>query len=107
MVILRSRSYNAFVGGKQVRLVDDNTLATTLCSNESFWLPVSFMESAFGISCQGETTYNHYGVEYVKADELVKASGRNVTVLSDGSVIISAEPITDEATVRILSRVLS
>ena len=107
MVILRSRSYNAFVGGKQVRLVDDNTMAVTLCSNESFWLPVAFVESTFGISCDGETTYNHYGVTYVKADDLIRAAGKVVTVTSDGSVIISTTPITDDATLRILSRALS
>ena len=107
MVILRSRSYNAFVGGKQVRLVDDNTMAVTLCSGDAFWLPATFVEQVFDVSCEGETTYNHYGVTYVKADGLIKAAGKTVTVLQDGSVIISDAPITDEATLRILSRVLS
>lgn len=107
MVVLRSRSYNAFVGGKQVRLVEDNTLATTLCSNEDFWLPVSFMEAALGISCEGQTTYNHYGVTYVKADELVETTGKVITVLSEGVIIIANEAVTDEATLRILYRALS
>ncbi|MBO5041647.1 MAG: hypothetical protein J6D87_01655 [Clostridia bacterium] len=107
MVILRSRSYNAFVGKKQVRLVEDNTMAVTLCSNEAFWLPVAFVESTFGISCEGQTTYNHYGVTYVQADALIRAAGKTVTVMHEGTVIISDAPIEGEETLRILSRVLS
>ncbi|MBE6585195.1 MAG: hypothetical protein E7645_01565 [Ruminococcaceae bacterium] len=107
MIVLRSRSYNAFVGQKQVRLIEDNTLATLLCSNEAFWLPVSFVENVLGISCEGETTYNHYGVTYVKADELVAAAGKAVTICENGMVIIANEKVTDEATLRILHRALS
>ena len=106
MVVLKSRSYNAFVGGKSVRLVEDNTLGVLLASNEEIYLPVSFLES-LGYSCAGETTYNHYGMQYVKANAVIGAAGKQITLTAEGLVVIADELITDEDSLRILYRALS
>jgi hypothetical protein len=107
MVVLKSRSYNAFVGGKQVRLVEDNTCGVLFASGEDIWLPVDFLKSALGIDAAGETTYNHYGIAYVKATDLVKNAGKVITVTSDGLVVIADTAITDENDLGILHRALS
>ena len=107
MVVLKSRSYNAFVGGKQVRLVEDNTNGVLLASGNDIWLPVDFLKSALGIDASGETTYNHYGITYVKATDLVKGAGKVITVTPDGLVIIAEQEITHENDLGILHRALS
>ena len=106
MVVLKSRSYNAFVGGKAVRLVEDNTNGVLLASDREIYLPVSFLQS-LGYSCQGADTYNHYGMQYVMANRIIEAAGKKITVTSEGLVVIADELITDEATLRILYRSLS
>ncbi len=107
MVVLKSRSYNAFVEGKQVRLVEDNTNGVLLASGGDIWLPVAFLESALGIKAEGETTYNHYGIPYVKATDLVKNAGKVITVTPDGLVVIADTAVTDENDLGILDRALS
>ncbi len=106
LVVLKSRSYNAFVGGRSVRLVEDNTNGVTLASGNDVWLPVSFLKSALGIDATGETV-DHYGIAYVKATELIEATGKTITVTSDGLIVISAEAITDENDLRALYRALT
>ena len=105
MVVLKSRSYNAYVGGKEVRLVQDNTLGVLLASDSALYLPVSFLES-IGIHCAGAQTVNHYGMQYVQANDLIAAAGKQITQTPDGLVIIADSPITDEDTLRILYRSL-
>ena len=112
MIVLKSNSYNAFVGGKQVRIVEDNTKGVLLASGYDIWLPVEFLKSTLGIDAQGidaagETTYNHYGITYVKATDLVKAAGKVITVTPDGLVIIADQAITDENDLGVLYRALS
>ena len=107
MVVLKSRSYNAFVGGKQVRLVEDNTNGVLLASGNDIWLPVDFLKSALGIDASGETTYNHYGITYVKATDLVKGAGKVITMTPDGLVVIAEQEITHENDLGILHRALS
>ena len=107
MIVLKSNSYNAFVGGQQVRLVNDNTKAVTFASGNDIWLPVDFLKSALGIDAAGETTYNHYGVTYVKATDPVKAAGKTITVTSDGLVVIADQAIQSESDLRTLYRALS
>ena len=106
MVVLKSRSYNAFVGGKSVRLVEDNTLGVLLASDTAFYLPVSFLE-CLGYSCDGAQIYNHYGMQYVYANDIIKAAGKQITITQDGLVILASDQITDEDTLRILYRSLS
>ncbi len=106
MIVLKSRSYNAFVGGKSTRLVEDNTLGVLLASNDAIYLPVSFLES-LGFSCQGQTAFNHYGMQYVKANEIIEVAGKQITLTAEGLVVIADELITDEDTLRILYRSLS
>ena len=106
MVVLKSRSYNAFVGGKSVRLVEDNTLGVLLASDTALYLPVSFLES-LGYSCAGAQTYNHYGMTYVCANDIITSAGKHITVTQDGLVIIASDTVTDEDTLRILYRSLS
>ena len=105
MVVLKSRSYNAYVGGKEVRLVEDNTLGVLLASDSAIYLPVSFLES-IGISCTGAQTVHHYGMQYVQANDPIAAAGKQITQTPDGLVIIADELITDEDTLRILYRAL-
>ena len=107
MIVLKSRSYNAFVGGKQVRLVNDNTNGVLLASGHDIWLPVEFLKSVLGIDAGGETTYNHYGMTYVKATDLVKNAGKVITVTPDGLVIIADTEITSENDLGLLHRALS
>jgi hypothetical protein len=107
MIVLKSRSYNAFVGGKMVRLVDDNTNGVLLASGNDIWLPVEFLKSALNIDAAGETTYNHYGITYVKATELVRNAGKVITVTPDGLVIIADGAITNESDLELLHRALS
>ncbi len=106
LVVLKSRSYNAFVGGKAVRLVEDNTNGVLLASGETFYLPVAFLAS-IGINAAGAETYDHYGIPYVRADELVKSAGKTVTLTPDGLVIIADAAVTNERDLRTLYRALS
>ena len=105
MVVLKSRSYNTYVGGKQVRLVENNTLGVLLASDSAIYLPVSFLEG-IGISCTGAQTVNHYGMQYVQANDLILAAGKQITQTPDGLVIIADQLITNEDTLRILYRSL-
>ena len=107
LIVLKSRSYNAFVNGQMVRLVEDNTNGVLLASGNDIWLPVSFLETVLGISAEGETTYNHYGVLYVKATDLVKKAGKVITITSDGLVVIGDSEITDLNDLGMLYRALT
>lgn len=107
MVVLKSGSYNAYLNGKNVRLVESNTKATLICSDTAFWLPVDFVETTLDISCKGQDVYNHYGVDYVRADEVIAAAGKAITIYPQGMVIISDEPVTDIQILRTLYRSLS
>ena len=107
MVVLKSRSYNAFVGGKQVRLVEDNTNGVLLASGSDIWLPVEFLKSSLGIDAGSETPVDHYGIPYVKATELVKNAGKVITVTPDGLVVIADSEITNQNDLELLNRALS
>ena len=107
MVVIKSMSYNAYVGGQQIRLVENNTKATAICSDTAFWLPVDFVENTLNISCKGQDVYNHYGVDYVRADEVVVAAGKVVTIYAQGMVVIADAEITDWQVLRTLYRALS
>jgi len=78
-----------------------------LASGTNIWLPVDFLHSALGIDATGETTYNHYGISYVKATELIRNAGKALTVTPDGLVIIADSEITSENDLGILYRALS
>jgi hypothetical protein len=106
MVVLKVNSYNAYVNGNMVRLVDDNTKGVLLASGDRVWLPTSFLKDVFGISAEGETTYNHYGIEYVEATDLLADAGKLLTVTSDGLVVVSYYAVTDEAVLTALYRSL-
>ena len=101
MAVFKVNGYNAYIGGKQVRLIDTNTKATLLASGHEFWLPVSVLKQ-IGVDCKDLPLLDHYGVEYVKADEAVKASGKAVTVYSRGLVVISDKAVTDTEALDIL-----
>ncbi len=105
LVVLKANSYNAFVGGKQVRLVADNTKAVALASGNDVWLPVSFLASALGI--KAEAAYDHYGVGYVKATDLITAAGKVITTTPDGLIVIADTALTDEDDLCTLYRSLS
>jgi uncharacterized ubiquitin-like protein YukD len=107
MVVLKSRSYNAYVNGQMVRLVDKNTNGVLLASGERIWLPVDFLQETFGISVGDAETVNHYGIQYVEATELLKGAGKVITVCSNGLVVVSDAKITDESTLRVLYRSLT
>ncbi len=98
MIVLKANGYNAFVKGKQVMLVSNSTKATLLASGYDFYLPVSFIERTLRVSCDGQKIYDHYGIKYIKANDLVESSGKKVTVTSDGLIVISNESVTDRRT---------
>ncbi len=107
MIVLKANSYNAFVKGKQIMLIQNSTKATLLASGYEFYLPASFVEHRLGINCEGQKTYDHYGIKYVKADSLIEAAGKKVTVTSDGLLIIANEKILDRKTLDALYNALS
>ncbi len=94
MAVFKANGYNAYINGEQVRLEKYNTKATLLASGKEFYLPVSTMEK-LGISTEGLTEYDHYGVKYVKADEAVKSAGKVVTTTKTGLLVIADKEITD------------
>ncbi|MBQ7699744.1 MAG: hypothetical protein IJT49_05325 [Clostridia bacterium] len=94
MAVFKVNGYNAFINGRSVRLNGNNTKAVLVASGYEFYLPVSTLES-LGITCTDEIKYNHYGVQYVRADQLIKNSGKAVTITPDGLLVISNSKITD------------
>ncbi len=105
MVVVKANGYNAYVGGKEVRLVEDHTKGVALASGYDLWLPADFVASVWKIDIPAEKI-NHYGVDYVKADELIEGIGKTLTFTTDGLVVIADKPITDESLLYSLYRAL-
>ncbi len=101
MAVFKANGYNAYIGGKQVRLVRSNTKATLLASGHEFWLPASVL-TQIGVDCKDLPVLDHYGVLYVKADEAVKAAGKTVTITPKGLLIIADKAVTDPEALDIL-----
>ena len=106
MIVLKAGSYNAFAGGKQVRVDASSTKAVLLGRGEQFYLPKTFVEQVIGVSCEGLDTYDHYGITYVMASEAITAAGKSITVSADGLVVIASAPMEDEAVLTTLYRAL-
>lgn len=110
ITVLKSRSYNSYIDGKCVRIVDDNTNGVLFASGLDIWLPVSFLEKKLGISCLGAESVNHYGIDYVKANEYIEKAGKLITVTDYGLVVITdkSDNISlDDKTLRVLYRALN
>ena len=105
MAVFKVNGYNAFIRGKQIRL-GESTKTTLLASGHDFYLPKALLTDVLGISCDGETEYDHYGVKYVKANGPVEKSGKAVTLTTDGLVVISNEKVTDTSALDTLYRSL-
>ena len=105
MAVFKVNGYNAFIKGKEYR-IGESTKATLLASGKEFYLPEALLTDILGISCDGETEYDHYGVKYVKANGPVEKSGKVVTITTDGLLIIANEKVTDEAVLDTLYRSL-
>lgn len=105
MAVFKANGYNAYINGKQVR-IGDSTKDTLLATGYDFYLPKAFLTDVLGITCDGETEYNHYGTTYVKANAPVEKSGKTVTVTADGLLVIANEKITDEKVLDTLYRSL-
>ena len=105
MIVLKAGSYNAFAGGKQVRLDASSTKAVLMGFGSEFYLPKAFVETVVGVSCEGLTTYDHYGITYVMAAEAIAAAGKTITVSEDGLVVIASAPV-DKSALTILYRAL-
>ena len=106
MIVLKAGSYNAFVGGQQVRLDASSTKAVLLGRGEAYYLPKAFVEEVIGVSCEGLETYDHYGITYVMPAEVIQAAGKSVTISADGLVVISMSPIQDTSILTTLYRAL-
>lgn len=106
MVVLKVNSYNAYVGGKEVRLVANNTKGVAIASGYDLWLPAEFVTSVLGIDVPAAEKINHYGLDYIKADELIEGAGKTITVTTDGLVVIADEAVTDESLLYTLYRAL-
>ncbi len=99
LVALKAGSYFALVGGKQVRLDASSTKATFFGDAEHLYLPLDFAAKTLGLSVDGLTTYNHYGVTYVDAKAAIEASGRTISS-QNGLLVLADRPLTpDELTV--------
>jgi hypothetical protein len=99
-------SYNAFAGGKQVRLDASSTKAVLMGRGNEFYLPKAFVETVIGVSCEGLTTYDHYGITYVMPAEAIAAAGKAITVADDGLVVISSAAVEDKNVLTTLYRAL-
>lgn len=106
MVVLKANGYNAYVNGREVRLVENNTKGVLIASGYELWLPAEFVASALGIDMSAAERINHYGMDYVKADDLVEGAGKTITVTSEGLVIIADEAVTDASLLYTLYRAL-
>ncbi len=106
MIVLKAGSYNAFAGGKQVRLDASSTKAVLMGRGNEFYLPKTFVEQVIGVSCEGLETYNHYGIPYVMPAEAIAAAGKVVTISEDGLVVISSAAIEDNDVLTTLYRAL-
>ncbi len=106
MIVLKAGSYNAFAGGKQVRLDASGTKGVMMGRGDEFYLPKAFVEEIIGISCEGLDTYSHYGITYVMPARAIAAAGKSVTITTDGLVVISASPIEDADVLTTLYRAL-
>ncbi len=106
MIVLKAGSYNAFAEGKQVRLDASGTKAVLMGRGSEFYLPKTFVETVIGVSCEGLTTYDHYGITYVMPAEAIAASGKAVTISDDGLVVISDAVIEDKDVLTTLYRAL-
>lgn len=107
MVVLKANGYNAYVNGAQIRLVDNNTKATAMASGYDVWLPVSFLSSALGVDAGDIETVNHYGVDYVHANELIEGTGKVITISSNGLIVIADAAIEDSDLLTTLYRALA
>ena len=105
MAVFKTNGYNAYIRGTEIRL-GESTKTTLLASGHDFYLPKAILTGVLGISCDGETEYDHYGVSYVKVNGPVEKSGKAVTLTTDGLLVISNEKITDEAVLDTLYRSL-
>ena len=106
MIVLKAGSYNAFAGGKQVRLDASSTRAVMMGRGNDFYLPKAFVEEVIGVSCEGLDTYDHYGITYVMAAEIIAAAGKTVTVSEQGLVVISTTQAPDKDAMSVLYRAL-
>jgi hypothetical protein len=106
MIVLKAGSYNAFAGGKQVRLDASSTKAVLLGRGSEFYLPKAFVETVIGVSCEGLTTYDHYGITYVMPAEAITAAGKAVTISEDGLVVIHTAAVEDKDVLITLYRAL-
>ena len=106
MIVLKAGSYNAFAGGKQVRLDASSTKAVLMGRGDKYYLPKNFVENVIGVSCDGLDTYDQYGITYVMPAEVIAAAGKAVTISEDGLVVISSAPIEDKDVLTTLYRAL-
>ncbi len=105
MAVFKANGYNAYIGGAEKMLVPGCTKATLLASGKKFWLPADVLES-IGVKTDGLTRIDHYGVEYVQADEAVKASGKVATMTAEGLLVIADKAVTDTELLDTLYRTL-
>ena len=106
MVVLKANGYNAYVNGKEVRLVSDSTKGVAIASGYDLWLPATFVASALGLDVSAAEKIDRYGIEYIKADDLIERTGKTVTVTTDGLIVISDQAVTDESLLYTLYRAL-
>ena len=103
MIVLKAGSYHAFVGGELVRLDESTTKATFFGDTEHLYLPFAFAKS-LGLAKEGDTTYNHYGVQYVDISAALESCGKTLTRIED--MLVLADTAQDEDTMLILYRAL-
>ncbi len=93
LVVLKAGSYYAYVGGELVRLDESTTKATFFGDAEHLYLPLAFVRDTLGLSVDGCETYNHYGVLYIDAKDILEGCGKTVS-MSDNLVVLGDRALT-------------
>ncbi len=106
MVVVKANGYNAYAGGKELRIDADNTKAVAIASGYELWLPVEFARDTVGLDVEGVKTTNRYGVDYINVTSLIEGAGKVATFSSDGLIVISSEQVTDANVLKTLYRAL-
>ncbi|MCQ2429376.1 MAG: hypothetical protein MJ192_03490 [Clostridia bacterium] len=98
MIVLKAGSYNAYAGGRSVMLDKTNTKAVFLGDGTHLYVPAAFASGVIGLDVSATEVYDRYGVQYVDAASALAASGKVVSVSTDGSLVVigSREVSEDE-----------
>ena len=106
MIVLKAGSYNAYAGGREVRLDPANTGAVFTGDGEHLYLPLAFARDVIGLDVTSAETFDHFGTAYCDAAGALDKFGKVVSVSEDGSLIVIGSETVSEADMLTLYRSL-